>query len=100
MRIAEAIRTLVDWDRRGRAVFTVPDMRMMFPDESAKALPESLARLTRAGKGLCFYPLSRRSHGRLFEEIALRCAPANTTTPAWNAPSRSGASFPGSPCST
>ena len=76
MRIAEAVKTLTDWDRRGRAVFTFADMRMMFPDDSAKALTESLARLTRVGllervgKGIYFNPLSRRGHGRLLEEIA------------------------------
>ncbi len=76
MRIVAAIRTLTDWDRRGRAVFTYPDMRMMFPDESAKTLSESLRRLVRAGllervgKGIYFNPLSQRSHGRLLEEIA------------------------------
>ena len=76
MRIVAAIRTLTDWDRRGRAVFTFPDMRMMFPDESAKTLSESLGRLVRAGllervgKGLYFNPLSQRGHGRLLEEIA------------------------------
>ena len=76
MRIDEAIKTLTDWDRRGRAVFTFPDMRMMFPGDSARALSESLTRLTRVGllervgKGLYFNPLSRRSHGRLLEEIA------------------------------
>ena len=76
MRIVAAIRTLTDWDRRGRAVFTFQDMRMMFPDESAKTLSESLGRLVRAGllervgKGLYFNPLSQRGHGRLLEEIA------------------------------
>lgn len=76
MRIVAAIKTLTDWDRRGRTVFTYPDMRMMFPDESAKTLSESLGRLVRAGllervgKGLYFNPLSQRSHGRLLEEIA------------------------------
>jgi len=76
MRVAEAIKTLTNWDRRGRAVFTFADMRMMFPDDSAKALTESLARLTRAGllervgKGIYFNPLSQRSHRRLLEEIA------------------------------
>ncbi len=76
MRIVAAIRTLTDRDRCGRAVFTFPDMRMMFPDESAKTLSESLGRLVRAGllervgKGIYFNPLSRRSHGRLLEEIA------------------------------
>ena len=76
MRAVDAIKTLTDWDRRGRAVFTFPDMRMMFPGESVKSLSESLGRLTRAGllervgKGLYFNPLSRRSHGRLLEEIA------------------------------
>ena len=53
MRIVSAIRTLTDWDRRGRAVFTFPDMRMMFPGESAKTLSESLGRLVRAVQILC-----------------------------------------------
>ncbi len=76
MRAAHAIRTLADWDRRGRSVFTFQDMRMLFPGESAKTLSESLMRLVRAdlleriGKGLYFNPLSQRNHGRLLEEIA------------------------------
>jgi len=45
MRIAEAINTLTDWERCGRAAFTFSDTRMMFPDDSAKALSESLAGL-------------------------------------------------------
>ena len=76
MRIAEAVRTFADWDRRGRAIFTFANLRMMFPGDSEKALAASLARLARegllvrVGKGVWFNPLSQRNHGRLLEEIA------------------------------
>ncbi len=81
MHLVNAIKTLTDWNRCGRAVFTFSDMRMMFPDESTKTLSESLGRLTRTGllkrvsKGVYFNSLSQGRHGRLLEEIAAALRP-------------------------
>ena len=77
MRTTEAIKTLAEWDRQGRIVFTLSDLRKMFPHQSDKTLSESLRRLVfnglleRAANGVYVNPLSTRSRADLLEEVAL-----------------------------
>ena len=77
MRTTEAVKTLADWDRHGRIVFTLSDLRKMFPHRSDKTLSESLRRLVsnglleRAANGVYVNPLSARSRADLLEEVAL-----------------------------
>ncbi len=76
MRTVEAIKTLAEWDRYGWKVFTLSDMRKLFPHESEKTLSESLRRLVRQGllervaNGVFVNPLSSRSRVGLLERIA------------------------------
>ncbi len=49
MKKADAVRTLRKLDRRGRAVFTVEDLRSIFPERSDKTFSEGLRRLARQG---------------------------------------------------
>ena len=76
MRTVDAIRTLAEWDRRGRIVFTLSDFRKLFPHRSDKTLSESLRRLVRDGlleraaNGVFVNPLSSRSRAGLLEEVA------------------------------
>ena len=77
MLTTEAVRTLSEWDRRGRIVFTLSDLRKIFPNQSEKTLSESLRRLVfngmleRAANGVYVNPLSSRSRADLLEEVAL-----------------------------
>ena len=76
MRTVEAIKTLAEWDRRGRTVFTLSDLRKLFPHRSDKTLSESLRRLVhdglleRAANGIYVNPLSSRSRADLLETLA------------------------------
>ena len=76
MRTVEAIKTLAEWDRRGRTVFTLSDLRKLFPHRSDKTLSESLRRLVhdglleRAANGIFVNPLSSRSRAELLETLA------------------------------
>ena len=76
MHAVEAVKTLAEWDRYGWNVFTLSDMRKLFPHESEKTLSESLRRLIRKGllervaNGVFVNPLSSRSRVGLFERIA------------------------------
>ena len=76
MRTVDAIRILAEWDRRGRIVFTLSDLRKMFPHRSDKTLSESLRRLVRDGlleraaNGVFVNPLSSRSRLHLLETVA------------------------------
>ena len=77
MRTTEAVKTLAEWDRRGRIVFTLSDLRKLFPHQSDKTLSESLRRLVfnglleRASNGVYVNPLSNRSRADLLEDVAL-----------------------------
>ena len=81
MRTVEAIKTLAEWDRRGRIVFALSDLRNLFPHQSDKTLSESLRRLVRNGlleratNGVFVNPLSSHSRVDLLEEVA--CAIRN-----------------------
>ncbi len=85
MRTAEAVRILAEWDRYGWAVFTLADLRKLFPHSADKTLSESLRRLVRQGllervaRGVFVNPLSGRSRVGLFERIAcaIRCGEYN-----------------------
>ena len=76
MRTVEAVKTLAEWDRRGRIVFTLADLRKLFQHRSDKTLSESLRRLVhsglleRAANGVFVNPLSSRSRADLLEEVA------------------------------
>ncbi len=76
MHTVEAIKTLAKWDRYGWIVFTLSDMRKLFPHQSEKTLSESLRRLVQNGvlervaNGVFVNPLSSRSRVGMFERIA------------------------------
>lgn len=71
-----ALRTFAEWSRRGRDVFTVSDLRTLFPDDREDALSESLRRLVhdgfliRAAKGIYVYAFGDQDRGRLLEKVA------------------------------
>jgi len=76
MRTVDAIKTLAAWDRLGRTVFTLADLRKLFPHRSDKALSASVGRLVREGlleraaNGVFVNPLSSRSRADLLEKVA------------------------------
>ncbi len=92
MRMAKAVKTLADWDRRnGRDVFTLTDLRRIFHEDSPRALEASLRRLVREGllervaNGVYVNPLSRNVLDRTeriacalrrgeFNYVSLECA--------------------------
>ena len=77
MKTVEAIKILWDWDRRSRSVFSVADLRKMFPERSRKTFAEGLGRLVkqgileRAARGVYVNPLSRLSKRYLVEDVAV-----------------------------
>ncbi|MDE0047876.1 MAG: DUF6088 family protein [bacterium] len=77
MKTVDAIKVLWEWDRRERSVFSVSDLRKMFPERSAKTFAEGLRRLVRQGvleraaRGVYVNPLSRLSKRYLIEKIAV-----------------------------
>ena len=76
MHTVDAVKTLAEWDRYGWNVFTLSDMRKLFPHQSEKTLSESLRRLIRKGllervaNGVFVNPLSNRNRIGMFERIA------------------------------
>ena len=76
MQAVEAVKTLTEWDRYGWNIFTLSDMRKLFPHQSEKTLSESLRRLVQKGllervaNGVFVNPLSSRSRVGMFERIA------------------------------
>lgn len=76
MRTVDAIKTLAEWDRYGWSVFTLADLRKLFPRQTEKTLSESLRRMVQQGvlervaNGVFVNPLSGRSRIGLFERIA------------------------------
>lgn len=76
MNRSEAIKALNAWSQNGRAVFTVADMRMLFPHEKEASLSESLRRmvkdgiLARAAKGIYVYMLCALDRGEILEAVA------------------------------
>ena len=76
MKTVEAMKTLMEWDNRGRAVFSVEDLRVIFPERSRKTFSMGLNRLVRQGvleraaRGVYVNPLAR-SRTHVLEEIAV-----------------------------
>ena len=76
MRTVDAVKTLAGRSRGGQAVFTLGELREIFPHRSDKTLSESLRRLVRYGllaraaNGVYVNPLSDRSWANLLEELA------------------------------
>ena len=76
MKTVAAMKTLVEWDNRGRAVFSVEDLRAIFPERSRKTFAMGLNRLVRQGvlehvaRGVYVNPLAR-SRTHVLEEIAV-----------------------------
>jgi len=76
MQTVEAVKTLAEWDRYGWNVFTLSDMRKLFPHQSEKTLSESLRRLVDKGllervvNGVFVNPLSSQNRIGMFERIA------------------------------
>ena len=77
MKTVEAVKTLWEWDRRGRSVFLVSDLRKMFPERSARTFAGGLRRLVKQGvlehaaRGVYVNPLSRLSKRYLIEKVAV-----------------------------
>ncbi len=77
LKTVDAVKVLWDWDRRGRSVFSVRDIRKMFPERSHKTLAAGLRRLVnqglleRAARGVYVNPLSRLSKRYLIEKVAV-----------------------------
>ena len=77
MKTVEAIKILWEWERRGRSVFSIADLRKIFSERSEKTFAEGLRRLVRQGileraaRGAYVNTLSRRRSGYLIEEIAI-----------------------------
>lgn len=78
MRLSELSRNLAKWDMQGRRVFTISDIRKMFPDDQTDSFLVQL-RLVAAGenpvirracRGVYVYNRSSRPKTDLIEEIA------------------------------
>lgn len=76
MKTVEAMKTLMEWDKRERAVFSVEDLRVIFPERSRKTFSMGINRLVRQGvlermaRGVYVNPLAR-SRTHVLEEIAV-----------------------------
>ncbi len=76
MKTVDAMKTLLEWDNRGRSVFSVEDLRAVFLERSEKTFSEGLRRLVRQGvlervaRGVYVNPLAR-SRTHVLEAIAL-----------------------------
>lgn len=72
----DAIRTFAEWSRQGRDVFTVSDLRILFPDDREDALSEALRRLVkdgiliRAAKGIYVNAHGGQDRQRTLEKVA------------------------------
>ncbi len=77
MRLPEAINTLTDWARKGRVLFTLEDLRKLFPRDRDAAFRGGLDRLVSAGvlhrvsRGLFVFALAGRRDPHLLERIAV-----------------------------
>ena len=78
MKTVDAIKTLCDLDRDGRAVFTVAELRSIFPERSGHTFTAGLRRLVAQGilksaaHGVYVNALSRGPRAWRNEEVAIR----------------------------
>ena len=78
MKSVDAIKTLCELDRDGRAVFSVAELRTIFPERSSHTFTEGLRRLVakgilkRAAHGVYVNTLSQGPRSRRNEEVAIR----------------------------
>ena len=73
MKRREAVRTLADWDDRGRFVWTLADLAMLFPDESPRSLEASVARLLKEEILIrCCRGVYRTARARSFDSFLLQ----------------------------
>ena len=76
MKAIKVIKTLMEWDERGRAVFSVQDLRAIFPERSNATFSEGLRRMVRLGvlervaRGVYVNPMGRSRH-HMLEKIAV-----------------------------
>lgn len=77
MKTIEAAKTILEWDQRGRDVFTTSDLRKIFAGSTEKNLSEGLRRLVKAGflqhvaTGVYVNPFSSQPRRELIERIAV-----------------------------
>lgn len=73
---SDALKVFAGWSAKGRDVFTIADLRVLFPDDRDDALSEALRRLVkdgiliRAAKGIYVYAFGNPDRGRILENVA------------------------------
>lgn len=71
-----AFKRFIDWDNKGRCVFTLADLRKIFPEDSPKALQAGLNRLvkesmlSRPVRGVYLFNLAHSHDSYTIEHIA------------------------------
>ena len=76
MKKTAAIKTFIDWDAKGRYVYTLGDFVKLFSEEGHRTLQESVNRLVKAGilervcRGVYVYAYSNNKGNNLIEQIA------------------------------
>ncbi len=77
MRSLQAIKSLTEWERQGRVVFTYSDLRKVFRHDSDPAFRSGLASLTRngvlqrVGRGVFVFALAKLAGAHILERIAV-----------------------------
>lgn len=72
----QALNVFVNWDRKGRYVFTLGDLKKLFSEDSKKTLQEGVNRLVkqdlleRASRGIYIFKLAYSRNSYIIEEIA------------------------------
>ncbi len=72
----QALNVFINWDRKGRYVFTFGDLKKLFPRDNPKTLQEGINRLVkqnlleRANRGIYIFTLSSCKKSYIIEEIA------------------------------
>lgn len=81
MRKLTAIKRLMEWDRKGRDIFTMSDLKKIFHAESSDGLASSLARLRKDGileklaRGIYHFSLSSCTDGLVLQRVAMALRP-------------------------
>ena len=76
MKKIEAIKQLLEYDKRGRCVFTSSDLAKIFPQDNERALRAGIKRLQDDGlltqiiRGVYLYPLAQSKGSDTLEQIA------------------------------